>query len=198
MRASAAPTRWAASAIPRSAITSRRAITRWATRRSAIPICGTSGNSIGCSTTARSHSRWRETSARRSVSVRSRHGAMTWASRCPRITAFAPVSISLGYNVSNTLCSSSRRRHGRSRSSAPSTPPRPNKAPSCSNSIVASATARTCRLPPANRRARRSKPFSPKVEWRIEVIPLEHIGTDPNAAQGFMKRRLRSCRSTGA
>jgi mono/diheme cytochrome c family protein len=32
------------------------------------------------------------------------------------------------------------------------------------------------------------KPF-PEVEWRIEVIPLEHIGTDPNAAKGFMERR---------
>jgi len=27
------------------------------------------------------------------------------------------------------------------------------------------------------------------LEWRIEVIPLEHIGTDPAAAQGFMDRR---------
>lgn len=32
------------------------------------------------------------------------------------------------------------------------------------------------------------KPF-PEVEWRIEVIPLEHIGTDPNAARGFIERR---------
>lgn len=29
---------------------------------------------------------------------------------------------------------------------------------------------------------------SPDVEWRIEVIPLEHIGTDANAAKGFMER----------
>lgn len=29
----------------------------------------------------------------------------------------------------------------------------------------------------------------PGTEWRIEVIPLDHIGTDPNAAMGFMKRR---------
>lgn len=29
---------------------------------------------------------------------------------------------------------------------------------------------------------------SPEVEWRIEVIPLEHIGTDANAAKGFMER----------
>ena len=27
------------------------------------------------------------------------------------------------------------------------------------------------------------------LEWQIEVIPLEHIGTDPAAAQGFMDRR---------
>lgn len=30
---------------------------------------------------------------------------------------------------------------------------------------------------------------SPDVAWRIEVIPLEHIGTDPNAARGFLERR---------
>lgn len=30
---------------------------------------------------------------------------------------------------------------------------------------------------------------SPELEWRIEVIPLDHIGTDPNAARGFMERR---------
>ena len=30
---------------------------------------------------------------------------------------------------------------------------------------------------------------SPDLEWRIEVIPLEHIGTDPTAAQGFIERR---------
>ena len=27
------------------------------------------------------------------------------------------------------------------------------------------------------------------LEWRMEVIPLDHIGTDPNAAMGFMDRR---------
>jgi len=27
------------------------------------------------------------------------------------------------------------------------------------------------------------------LEWRMEVIPLDHIGTDPNAAMGFMNRR---------
>ena len=31
------------------------------------------------------------------------------------------------------------------------------------------------------------KPY-PELEWRIEVIPLEHIGTDGNAARGFMER----------
>jgi mono/diheme cytochrome c family protein len=31
------------------------------------------------------------------------------------------------------------------------------------------------------------KPW-PGSEWRIEVIPLEHIGTDANAARGFMER----------
>src|SRR6185503_9401863 len=29
----------------------------------------------------------------------------------------------------------------------------------------------------------------PGTEWRIEVIPLEHIGTDPTAAQRFIERR---------
>lgn len=29
---------------------------------------------------------------------------------------------------------------------------------------------------------------SPDVEWRIEVISLEHIGTDANAARGFLER----------
>jgi hypothetical protein len=29
----------------------------------------------------------------------------------------------------------------------------------------------------------------PGTEWRIEVIPLEHIGTDPTSALGFMERR---------
>ncbi|NQD39068.1 cytochrome c [Permianibacter sp. IMCC34836] len=29
---------------------------------------------------------------------------------------------------------------------------------------------------------------SPDLEWRIEVIPLEHIGTDPTAAKGFIER----------
>ena len=30
---------------------------------------------------------------------------------------------------------------------------------------------------------------SPDVAWRIEVIPLDHIGTDPNAALRFIERR---------
>src|SRR5262249_38718178 len=30
---------------------------------------------------------------------------------------------------------------------------------------------------------------SPELEWRIETIPVEHIGTDPAAADGFMDRR---------
>jgi mono/diheme cytochrome c family protein len=39
-------------------------------------------------------------------------------------------------------------------------------------------------------RAQASAPLKPEgLEWRIEVIPLEHIGTDPTAAQGFMERR---------
>ena len=33
-------------------------------------------------------------------------------------------------------------------------------------------------------------PLKPNgLEWRMEVIPLDHIGTDPNAAMGFMNRR---------
>ena len=39
-------------------------------------------------------------------------------------------------------------------------------------------------------RAQASAPLKPEgQEWRIEVIPLDHIGTDPTAAQGFMERR---------
>jgi len=39
-------------------------------------------------------------------------------------------------------------------------------------------------------RAQASAPQKPAgMEWRIEVIPLEHIGTDPTAAMGFMERR---------
>ncbi len=42
---------------------------------------------------------------------------------------------------------------------------------------------------PARQQA--SAPLKPsnELEWRIEVIPLDHIGTDPNAAMGFMNRR---------
>ncbi|MEZ5521935.1 MAG: di-heme-cytochrome C peroxidase [Dokdonella sp.] len=32
------------------------------------------------------------------------------------------------------------------------------------------------------------KPW-PGTEWKIEVIPIEHIGTDPSEATGFVKRR---------
>jgi mono/diheme cytochrome c family protein len=39
-------------------------------------------------------------------------------------------------------------------------------------------------------RAQASAPLKPPgLEWRIEVVPLDHIGTDPTAAQGFMERR---------
>lgn len=39
-------------------------------------------------------------------------------------------------------------------------------------------------------RAMATAPLKPEgLEWRIEVIPLEHIGTDPTAARGFMERR---------
>jgi mono/diheme cytochrome c family protein len=40
-------------------------------------------------------------------------------------------------------------------------------------------------------RQQASAPLKPshELEWRIEVIPLEHIGTDPTAARGFMERR---------
>ncbi len=38
-------------------------------------------------------------------------------------------------------------------------------------------------------RALASAPLKPAgLEWRIEVIPLAHIGTDPTAASGFMER----------
>ena len=40
-------------------------------------------------------------------------------------------------------------------------------------------------------RQKANAPLKPshEMEWRIEVIPLDHIGTDPAAANGFMKRR---------
>ncbi len=40
-------------------------------------------------------------------------------------------------------------------------------------------------------RARAMAPLKPPNDlvWRIEVIPLDHIGTDPAAAQGFLERR---------
>ncbi len=39
-------------------------------------------------------------------------------------------------------------------------------------------------------RQQASAPLKPsnELEWRIEVIPLEHIGTDGNAAKGFIER----------
>jgi hypothetical protein len=49
-----------------------------------------------------------------------------------------------------------------------------------------------CHGPHVAERARQlaSAPLKPsnELEWRIEVIPLEHIGTDPTAARGFMER----------
>jgi mono/diheme cytochrome c family protein len=40
-------------------------------------------------------------------------------------------------------------------------------------------------------RSQATAPLKPTngLEWRIEIIPLDHIGTDPNAAMGFMNRR---------
>jgi cytochrome c5 len=39
-------------------------------------------------------------------------------------------------------------------------------------------------------RTQANAPLKPAgLEWRMEVIPLDHIGTDPNAAMGFMNRR---------
>jgi len=50
-----------------------------------------------------------------------------------------------------------------------------------------------CHGPHVSERARQQAkaPLKPSndLEWRIEVIPLEHIGTDPNAALGFIQRR---------
>ena len=42
---------------------------------------------------------------------------------------------------------------------------------------------------PARQQAKAPLKPSNDLEWRIEVIPLEHIGTDPNAALGFIQRR---------
>jgi hypothetical protein len=42
---------------------------------------------------------------------------------------------------------------------------------------------------PARQQATAPLKPSNDLEWRIEVIPLEHIGTDPAATRGFMERR---------
>ena len=42
---------------------------------------------------------------------------------------------------------------------------------------------------PARQQASAPLKSSNEFAWRIEVIPLDHIGTDPNAAMGFIKRR---------
>jgi hypothetical protein len=42
---------------------------------------------------------------------------------------------------------------------------------------------------PARQQASAPLKNVPGTEWRIEVIPLEHIGTDATAAKGFMERR---------
>ncbi len=42
---------------------------------------------------------------------------------------------------------------------------------------------------PARQQASAPLKLGEGLEWRIEVIPLEHIGTDPAAALGFMERR---------
>lgn len=41
---------------------------------------------------------------------------------------------------------------------------------------------------PARQQAGAPLKPSADLEWRIEVIPLEHIGTDPNATRGFIER----------
>ena len=65
---------------------------------------------------------------------------------------------------------------------------RPRAARRCSSSTARNATARTSPKPRAQLANAPLKP-SNDLEWRIEVIPLDHIGTDPNAAMGFMNRR---------
>jgi hypothetical protein len=42
---------------------------------------------------------------------------------------------------------------------------------------------------PARQQASAPLKIIPGTEWRIEVIPLDHIGTDPTAALRFMERR---------
>ncbi|HEU5137160.1 MAG TPA: cytochrome c [Steroidobacteraceae bacterium] len=41
---------------------------------------------------------------------------------------------------------------------------------------------------PARQQANAPLKPSHELEWRIEVIPLDHIGTDPQAAMGFLER----------
>ncbi len=57
--------------------------------------------------------------------------------------------------------------------------------------VLFEARCRGCHGPHVAEPARQlaSAPLKPPgLEWRIEVIPLEHIGTDPTAAHGFMTR----------
>ncbi len=73
------------------------------------------------------------------------------------------------------------------RFSARSIATRPRKASTCSSSTAADATDRMSPTPLDNAPSAPLKP-TPELEWRIEVIPLEHIGTDPTAARGFVER----------
>ncbi len=85
--------------------------------------------------------------------------------------------------ASNTRCNSCVRRNGPRRFSAPSTRRRPRGADSCSNSAAGNATARTSAE--AESRTQANAPLKPShdMEWRMEVIPLDHIGTDPECGE---------------
>ena len=76
-KALAAPMRSAGSAIPRLAIIWSPRIIKSVMPQSATRICGLSGSSIGCNTTARLRSRWRATSAKHSALVPSIRCAAT-------------------------------------------------------------------------------------------------------------------------
>ncbi len=85
-------------------------------------------------------------------------------------------------------CSCCARRAGRRTSSAPSIVRRRRAASCCSGSAARNVTVRTWPKP-ARQQASAPLKTIPGTGWRMEVIPLDHIGTDPTAAMRFIERR---------
>ena len=110
------------------------------------------------------------------------------ASRCRRRSGTAARWTSRAWHASNTRCSCCARRAGRRTSSAPSIVTRRRAAKRCSSNAARNVTVRIV-AEPARQQASAPLKTIDELAWRIEVIPLDHIGTDPNAAMGFIERR---------